>query len=152
MDRAEYVDVAVTTPKGEMETAAKEARWAIRHESANPQYFRVFKNRPVGLRPGSRVYYVEDGYIRGYAVVTSVTDTKTSPRCDATGRAWPPGWVVEMSASSWRWVKPRAYPGFQGHRKFPLPPPRKAQMGWTNEINQTDLVEVGGWKDPKPSV
>lgn len=131
-------DICVTTPKSEMTNAALEAEQV--KQDGGGRYFRSLANCPKGLEPGeSRVYYVEDGYIRGYAVVCALHDG-IDMKCDTTGRTWtsqPKGCVVYMNAASWRWIRPIKQHGFQGWRYF---------------NRRDDTEEIGGWLDPKPNV
>ena len=60
-------DIIVTTPKSEMDNAAKEAADCIR--SGGGYYFRRLPTLPKEFGLGSKVFYVENGYIRGYAIV-----------------------------------------------------------------------------------
>jgi len=133
------MDIIVTTPKREMENAAREAEDCKR--AGGGEYFRQV---PVTLAPevlpGDRVYYVEDGYIRGFAVVKRIYATASGEACDTTGRRWPPGVYVFMDAKTWKWIRPIPMKGFQGFRYarlslFRLPAP---------------VEIVGGWLDPKP--
>jgi len=90
-------------------------------------------------RPGERVYYVEDGHVRGFAVVGRVY-AANGMRCATTDRIWPAGFYVFMDATTWRWIRPIPMKGFRGfHRGGP---------GWRT----LHVVEVGGWLDPKPKV
>ncbi len=121
-------DIVVTTPKTQMETAAQEARECI--EAGEGCYFRTFPNRPKDLQPGSRVFYVEDGYVRGYAVVAKMITGYI--RCAVTGELWY-GHQALMSAASWKWIEPIPMKGFQGFRYCSL-----------------DFRVVGDWLDPRP--
>jgi hypothetical protein len=115
-------DIIVTTPKGEIANAAREAREARRFK----------KSVPRELAPGSRIFYVEDGYVRGFATVERV---ETSSRlCTTTGREWGEGTYAFMRADSWQWIRPLKMTGFQGYR-YDAPP---------------GVEIVGGWLDPKP--
>lgn len=126
--------IIVTTPKSEMSTAAQEARDRI--EEGGGVYFRRFGKEPRGLDPGVRVFYVEDGHVRGFAVVEEVTEVQEGEHvvCETTGRAWPSGIYAVMRADSWRWVRPIRYRGFQGFRYF----------------DDSEVEIVGGWLDPRP--
>lgn len=127
-------DIVVTTPKSEMKAAAAEAQDCICRGGGH--YFRRLNSRPTGMDPGSKVFYVEDGYIRGYATLCAVM-TKHEIKCATTGRTWPPGVYLIMPAKSWRWIRPLSMTGFQGWRYFKF----------SNKVE-----EVGGWLDPKPRI
>lgn len=126
----------VTTPMRESATAAEEARGCI--EAGGGFYFRRFVNCPKGLEAGSRIYYVEAGYIRGYATVDRVMTLESGERCGTTGRLYPPGTYAFMPAETWKWVRPLAYKGFQGFRYI--------------DPTGLGLRVVGGWRSPKPEV
>ena len=125
--------IIVTTPKSEMENSANEAEECIKNRSG--YYFRKLgKNKPHGLAVGSRIYYIEDGYIRGFGEVASIV--KKEPICDVTGRKWDEGWYAIIPACSWKWIKPIPMKGFQGFRYF----------------DDKDVEIIGKWLDPKPKV
>ncbi len=117
-----------------MEKASQEAANCI--EDGGGFYFRRFRSQPCQIEPGEKVWYVEDGYIRGYAVV-SETKYLVKMQCDTTGKWWPQGFYVFMDAKSWTWIKPIAQKGFQGYRR--------ADYILNYEI-------VGDWKAPKPKL
>lgn len=131
-------DIIVTTPKSEMENSAKEAEDCI--ETGFGSYFRYFPQKPKLIKVPFSLFYVEDGYIRGFALVTGFVN-KSSIMCYPTDREWPRGWYALMSADTWKWIKPIPMKGFQGFRYFcqALPDIKKVKI-------------IGGWKDPKPEV
>jgi len=132
------MDIIVTTPKREMANAAREAQDCIR--DGGGEYFRRFPaDRAPWIVPGERVYYVEDGYVRGFAVVDRVY-AANGMRCATTDRIWPAGFYVFMDAMTWRWIRPVPMKGFRGFRR--------GGPGWRT----LHVVEVGGWLDPKPEV
>ena len=153
------MDIIVTTPKSEMAAAAAEAEDVKR--AGGGEYFRRFREnaftKPV--RPDERVYYVEDGYIRGFCVVSRVILEQKARQCETTDRRWPPGLYVFMDATTWQWIRPIPMRGFQGYRY--------AKYKWARSEDFTDVrrgeglvidgrvwnIEiVGGWQDPKPAV
>ena len=135
-------DIVVTTPKSQMATAALEAEQAqnLQLNGDERQYY--FRNLGMhggaNLGKGSRVYYVEDGYLRGFGTVESDEDVlyRDWNECDTTGRQFGKGWYVYIPVDSWQWVVPVPYRGFQGWRYAPTE--------WR------DLEVVGNWQDPKP--
>ena len=135
------MDIIVTTPKAEMANAAREAEACKR--DGGGEYFRRFPvDRAPQVLPGDRVYYVEDGAIRGFAVVKRIHATARGMPCATTGRRWPPGVYVFMDATTWKWIRPVPMKGFQGFRyktfaRFP-----------GLQDHHTEIV--GGWLDPKP--
>ena len=125
-------DIIVTTPKNKMEIAEEEACQCI--EAGGGFYFRTFRNAPCHLGIGSRIFYVEDGYVRGFGVVSEIKNGDM--QCGTTGYDWGDGTHAIMQADSWKWIKPIPMKGFQGWRYF------KAK----------GIKVVGNWLDPKPSV
>jgi hypothetical protein len=124
-------DIVVTTPKNEMKNAAREAEEARR--TPGTKYFRRFsRSVPPDLGPGTRIFYVEDGYVRGFAVVERVVTG--SMLCSTTGRQWSPGTYAVMAASSWKWIRPLPMTGFRNWKYFTL---------------QYEIV--GDWLSPKPT-
>ena len=111
------MDIIVTTPKSQMAAAAQEAADA-RCAGAGTEYFRSFPRAyaPGQLRPGDRIYYVEDGFVRGFAVVSHIEQSQFPMQCQTTGREWPAGYYAFMQADSWRWIRPIPMRGFQGFR------------------------------------
>ncbi|MBI2635184.1 MAG: hypothetical protein HYW79_01415 [Parcubacteria group bacterium] len=124
-------DIVVTTPKNKMEIAAEEARQCI--EAGSGFYFRTFRNKPRHLGVGSRIFYVEYGYIRGFGVISKVVEGNM--QCETTGYDWGDGYHAIMQANSWKWIKPIPMKVFQGWHYF--------------EAN--GIKVVGNWLDPKPS-
>jgi hypothetical protein len=128
-------DIIVTTPKKEIENAALEAK--VCREAGGGFYFRTFSKRPKGLKFGSRIFYVEDGYIRGYALVSQIKEGEM--QCSVTKKQYGEGYHAIMKADSWTWIKPIAMKGFQGWKPMPL------EMELNIEI-------IGGWLDPRPEI
>jgi hypothetical protein len=128
-------DIVVTTPKSEMKNAQEEAK--IGKEKGGNWYFRRFAKRPKRLQEGNRVFYVEDGYIRGFGIVKIISEDDQGFRCDATDREWPPGWYVHMETKTWKWIRPVPMEGFRGFQYL--------QAGRT-------FMVVGGWKSDRPRV
>lgn len=129
------MDIIVTTPKSEMVNAAKEAANARDAIDSGTEvcYFRRFAHHPPTLHKWDKVFYVEDGYIRGYAVVDRI-EYKDEEVCSTTGRTWSQALFAYMKADSWTWIKPIPLAGFRGWRKMLTP-----------------FEIVGDWKDPRPS-
>lgn len=125
-------DIVVTTPKNKMNIAAEEARKCI--EAGSGFYFRTFRNKPRYLCVSSRIFYVEDGYVRGFGVVSEVVEGNM--HCDTTGYDWGDGYHAVMQANSWKWLRPIPMRGFQGWQYF--------------EVN--NIKVVGNWRDQKPVV
>lgn len=146
-------DIIVTTPKSCMADAAQEAEDAKQY-GGHTRYFRRFSsNFAPGIGVGDRVYYVEDGYIRGFAVVCEVTREDNYRRCDTTGNLWRPGVYVWMRADSWQWIKPIPMRGFQQWRVIGAKCGERAPVIKPEPDSPSYPVEiVGGWLNPKPAV
>lgn len=133
-------DIVVTTPKSQIATAALEAEQAKALDGIERSFY--FRNLGAhggaNLGKGSRVYYVEDGYLRGFGTVESDEDVlfRDWNACDTTGRHFGKGWYVYIPADSWKWITPIPYKGFQGWRYAP------------DEWRQLEVI--GDWLDPKP--
>ncbi len=125
------MDIIVTTPKTAMSEAAAEAKVAKQGILAGTDvvYTRSLgRNLPNSLDQNDRVFYVEDGFIRGYAVVL---------REPYRSREEPHRAVVMLSVTSWKWIRPIAMRGFRG---------------WRYSYIDPDVIEVvGNWLDPKPA-
>jgi len=137
------MDIIVTTPKSEIANAAAEAADCI--AAGGGEYFRRFPVRasPRLLRLCERVYYVEDGYVRGFGTVKRKECIDVDVLCDTTYRHWPPGTYVFMDATSWQWIRPIPMRAFQGFRYVD-----EASVPFDG-----DTVEIiGDWRDPKPEI
>lgn len=153
------MDIIVTTPKSEMANSAREAADCL--AAGGGEYFRRFGMNATDPNcfPGNRVYYVEDGYVRGFAVVDRIRNYSILVRCATTGRDWPAGFYVIMRADSWHWIAPIPMRGFQGFRYA---------RGWRNgddhqylsvpdlqfpmPLMRRPVQIVGHWRDPRPEV
>ena len=145
------MDIIVTTPKGQMAAAAQEAADCI--ADGGGEYFRRFHslNCPHQLHAGDRVYYVEDGFIRGFCTVSRVQAVGPDGMvCDTTGRRWSQGFFAFMPASSWKWIRPIPMRGFQGFQYVnygaSAGPGGNVRVDGANH----EVVIVGGWLDPRP--
>lgn len=144
------MDIIVTTPKSQMANAAQEAADAV--AGGGGHYFRRFPlELAPEIEPGDRVYYVEDGYIRGFAVVYSCGPSSLLHECETTGRRWPPGYYVFMKADSWTWIRPIPMLGFQGFR-YARPAVLNRDTIHVWGVIVADVVVAGGWLDPRPEV
>jgi len=152
------MDIIVTTPKDQMASAAREAADCI--AAGGGEYFRRFPVScyPTALRAGARVYYVEDGFVRGFAVVSRVQAAYEAQRCDTTGRRWPSGIYVFMAADSWKWIRPIPMKGFQGFRHYETQTGTEpGQLVLYPVARMPDFMRlgrgasiIGGWRDPRP--
>jgi len=136
------MNIIVTTPKSQMANAAKEAAECL--DNGGGSYFRRFSlSRPPTVTIDDRVYYVEDGFIRGFAVITGITNIPRCMQCDTSGRWYDPGFYIFMPAESWRWIRPIPMRGFQGFRYL-----KRADELCGHEILDADII--GNWRDSKP--
>lgn len=126
------MDILVTTPKTEVINSQREANELI--QAGGGEYFRRLNTRPKNLKPGDKIFYTENGFVRGYAVVKEIRTDQM--QCSTTGKHFAAGIYLIMDANSWKWIKPIAYPGFQGWRYFDA------------QIAKPEVI--GGWLDPKP--
>ena len=124
-------NIIVTTPKSESEKAKLEADFAKKNE--NSYYFRSFKKLPKDIDVGSKVFYVDNGEITGFCVISEIN--KEKKKCDVTGREFE-GFIVKMPANSWKWIRPIRHKGFQGFRYFDF----------------EEYKIIGDWKDEKPKM
>lgn len=126
-------DIVVTTPKSEVENAAREAAELI--AAGGGRFFRALRSRPKRLEEGDRIFYVEDSFVRGCGTVDEIRTG--GDRCDLTDRYWDGAVAVYFSAMSWTWIRPIPMRGFQGWR-----------YATAELLNQVE--HAGGWLDPMP--
>ena len=124
------MDILVTTPKTEIANAAKEAKYV--KDNGGGYYYRVFNKLPK-VEAGDKVFYTENGYITGFAEVLATNKDKGKFNCEVTDKAYIGDFVV-MDASTWKWIKPIPYKGFQGFRY----------------VKNLEYEIIGDWLDPKP--
>lgn len=125
------MDIIVTTPDSQVEQARAEARHAQEHGGF---YFHRFQRRP-NVVYGERVFFIEAGYVRGFALAFWLQEHRKAPGyiCEVSHIAHGPGFYILMAAESWKWIKPLPMKGFSGSRSF------------------TQRFEiVGDWRAPKP--
>lgn len=128
------MDIMVTTPKKEKFNAELEAANVVKDKAG--VYFRYLGRYRPNFEIGDKVFYVENGFIRGYCLIINI-EKKVNQKCGTTGRMWPNGWYVYQDATTWKWVKPIPYKGFQGWR-------------YLNDLYNSRIEVVGGYLDPKP--
>lgn len=119
------MDLLVTTPKSEIDNSKKEGE-AVEEEGG--YWFRTFRFRPK-TELGDKIYFVEDGLIKGYGIVIKVIPSTESLKCDVTGREWgqKKGWAVLYG--NWHWLKiPVPFKGFQGIRYIDRIPGLKTNL------------------------
>lgn len=134
-------DIIVTTPKNRVAEAAREAEEV--KAAGGGYYYRYFSpKRAPKIEKDDRVYYIEDGYIRGFCEVVNVDHFN-----DVV--------IVWMSARSWTWIKPiRALP-FQVPRSFMYAEKFDLHLVWwwlPRRLTREAVEVVGGWLEPKPEV
>ena len=127
-------DIVVTTPKNMVEVVAEEVRQCI--EAGGGFYFRTFMNKPKKLGVGSRIYYVEDNYVRGFGTVKKIVEGNM--QCETTGKDWGKCYYAIFPAESWQWIRPTEMKGFQGWRYF--------------KVDRKSIKIIGEWLDQKPEI
>lgn len=143
------MDIIVTTPKSQIANAAQEAADCI--AEGGGVYFRRFSGGVPNINVGERVFYIEDGFVRGYAIVCRVANVPHTMQCDTTGRWYDPGFYVFMRADSWRWIHPipmRGTPGFRYARRPGQNP--NVLAPFPDEDRFAYICDIGGWLDGKP--
>ena len=142
------MDIIITTPKSQMANAAQEAAECI--ADGGGDYFRRFNPPGPRVMPGDKVFYVEDGFIRGYATATRLVNIPRTMRCDTTGRWYAPGYYVFMRADSWKWIKPIPMRGFMGFRYARARGDNPNIIEHVGACGASWVEVVGDWLDPKP--
>jgi hypothetical protein len=127
------MDIVVTTPKSEMKTAAGEAAACI--AAGGGYYLRRLASMPKQLRQGDKVWYVENGYLRGYCIAAEMVENPALVD-EATGNLFPAGLYIVMPGESWTRIKPIRFAGFQGWRYF--------------KESEHKIEVVGDWQAPRP--
>lgn len=137
-------DLIVTTPKRDIALAAREAAGII--AAGGGSYFRLLSRRVVKVNAGNgdRMFYVEDGFIRGFANIIKIRFSRdgrgvsgVGEVCSTTGVNWGIGTFAIMDAATWQWVLPVPCRGFQGWRYF---------------YRFAEMVVVGDWRSPRPPI
>lgn len=139
------MDIIVTTPKTEIASAAKEAADAIAGKVE--YYFRRLSKLPSNLKVGDKVWYIEDGYIRGYAIVSAISNEQ-GQQCNTTNKNYASGVYVWMRCDSWTWIKPIKFKGLQG---YCYAVSKNSQLSIKGVDNYKYDV-IGDWKSPKPAL
>ena len=108
------MNILVTTPKTEIDNSRKEGQQV---EQEGGYWFRTFKFKPK-VEPGDKIFFTENGQIRGYGIIFEIYQSAGQETCDVTGRVWGSeygSWVV--CYNDWHWL-PTLIPfkGFQGIR------------------------------------
>lgn len=107
------MDIIVTTPKSEIETSKKEGEMV---EQEGGYWFRTFRFKPK-IEPGDKIFFVENGLIKGYGIIFEITQSEQGEQCEVTERTWgnEGDWVVKYK--DWHWLEnPVPMKGFQGIR------------------------------------
>ena len=134
------MNIIVTSPRNRMEDAAREAE-AIK-AAGGGHYFRrlcgQWHHAPA-MEDGDRIYYVEDGYVRGFCLLDRLEEKTVDMVCTTNRTNFFPGVYAFMDATTWQWIEPIPMRGFQGWRYFP-------------KVLEPQVKVVGGWLDPRPGV
>ncbi len=107
-------DILLTSPKSKVAIVEQE------HETAwfeDGFFFRTFRKRPTSLKIGTRIFYIENGFIIGFFCVSEIKEGEMT--CGTTGKDWGHGFHAIMKTPSWSWIYPIPMKGFQGWRYFP---------------------------------
>lgn len=133
------MNIIVTTPKRLIAEAAREVDAVM--AAGGREYFRRFRIESAPrIEPGERVYYVEDGYVRGFAEVSLISSCVARWQHGVGGRWYDPGFYIFMDATTWKWIKPipmRSFGAFRYANQWAFP-------------EGTEIEIVGDWLDPKP--
>lgn len=124
------MDIIVTTPKKYRKVAAEEAE--LIKERGYGSYIHSLSSVPKHTQAGDKIFYVEDGYVRGFAIIQFIGTDSYSLDNHTTKFDGP---HVVSDATTWTWIKPIKYKGFQGFRYFNMP-----------------YIVVGNWLAPKPPI
>lgn len=128
-------DIIVTTPLTRMTYAAQEAKNCI--AEGGGEYFRNLGKRiPKDIKVGDRIFYVEAGAVRGYCLISSFK-YKYSEECATTGEIYTEGFYVYADATTWKWISPIPFKGFQGWRY--------------SVLIEKQIKVLGDWLQPRPS-
>ena|GEM_PF-1691609 len=132
-------DIIVTTPKRRMAEAAREAEEI--KAAGGGWYFRDYRApRIPRVDVGDRVYYVEDGYIRGFCNVIKIDSVGYGRRRTVT---------VYMAATTWKWIRPIPVAPWEVVRSYMYAENFKL-YGHRAGLSRENVEVVGGWLDPRP--
>ena len=129
------MDIIVTTPKSQMKQAAQEAENAKLSEDS--YYFRKLGRMPKDLNVGDKVFYVENGAVRGYCILHAI-ENEQGQVCETSGKNYGDGLFAKMYANTWKWIEPIPMSGFQGWRY--------------SKLLEKEIVVLGDWLDDRPEV
>jgi hypothetical protein len=74
---------------------------------------------PNDVSKGDRCYICHDGYIKGWMVITNISN-RDGFTCTTTGKNWPEGFYVSRSGPFHYLKQPIPMKGFMGYRKVNL--------------------------------
>lgn len=115
------MDILVTTPKSEIESSKLEGEQIQEDldKGLNAYWFRTFRFKPQ-VKDGDKIYFVENGLIKGYGVIFAVEEIlepEIQTVCDTTDRVWGSTGDYVVKYRDWNWIKtPIKFRGFQGIR------------------------------------
>jgi hypothetical protein len=128
-------DLLVTTPIAQRNDSAKEATDAIDyyHKTGKLDYYwRRYCFPPRNLKVGSKLFYVDNRAITGFAVVTDIVMKDMLQ--------------AHMSVDTWRWINP--IPCDYGKIKPPQSYARAMEHKYFEGIDKVKVI--GEWLDPMP--
>lgn len=103
------MDILVTTPKSKSKLAEQEGKFV--EQNPDGYWFRTIRGKP-DVEIGDRVYYVDQGQIRGYGIVFEIEHGELE--CELTGKIYE---GTHLKQREWIWLKnPIPFRGFQGFR------------------------------------
>lgn len=107
------MNILITTPKIEIDNSRKEGKEV---EESGGFWFRTFRFRPK-VEIGDRIYFVENGLIHGYGIISNISTLSESEHCDVTGREWGKLGNTVIYYKDWHWLSVKIpFKGFQGIR------------------------------------
>lgn len=141
------MDIIVMIPTSKTAEAALISRQrgaiAAGGGSAVADFRRFPANCALTVTCGERVYYIEDDYIRGFALISRVVLSQRGYGCQATGCWSPPGIYLFMDATTWRWIRPIPMMGFQGFRYA-------HECFERDDIEPDEIEIIGSWPEVCP--
>jgi hypothetical protein len=139
------MDILVTTPKSEIDNSRQEGA-AVQRDGG--YWFRTFRFRPK-VEPGDKIYFVENGLIRGYGIIFEVSPLSEAAECDFTGRTWGDAGGVIVKYHDWHWLKtPVEFSGFQGIRYLERLPGLREKLLRGGELKRAYVPPVGPMGSP----
>ena len=106
------MDIIVTVPKSELKNIAEEREWAKTDQKSALKYWKVSRI-PKHLKPGDRVYFLENGQVTCWQEFLGVDETEFE--CEVTERNWGEGTFLVLKHPV-RKIRGPIMKGFRGFR------------------------------------